>query len=101
VPFLFLNSEIPIPKSIFVLSLQLKDLLKNIKMKKSYYTAIGFLLFLLGSTSLILSITGVQLTILVWMDAFGGLVGFLLRLLMIVSGIVIAALSTTNWQEEN
>jgi hypothetical protein len=75
--------------------------LKNIQMKKSYYTAIGFLLFLLGSTSLILSITGVQLTILVWMDAFGGLVGFLLRLLMIVAGIVIAALSTTNWQENN
>jgi hypothetical protein len=81
------------------LSLRLNGL-KNIKMKKSYYTAIGFLLFLLGSTSLILSITGVQLTMLVWMDAFGGLVGFLLRLLMIVSGIVIAALSTTNWQEE-
>lgn len=70
-------------------------------MKKSIYTLVGFLLFILGASALILSLVGVQLAFLTWIDAFGGLVGFIIRIVMMIGGIVIAVLSTTDWEKEN
>lgn len=70
-------------------------------MKKGIYTLIGFLLFILGSSALILSLVGVQLSFLTWIDAFGGTLGFIIRILMMIGGIVIAVLSKTDWEKEN
>jgi len=69
-------------------------------MARTIYTFIGFLLFLFGFMALSLSLVGVQLSFLTWIDAPGKLFGFVIRLLMILSGIVIVVLTRTDWREE-
>ena len=70
-------------------------------MKKGIYTLIGFLLFIIGGTALVLSLVGVKLSFLLWIDAAGGLLGFIIRIVMMIGGIVIAVLSTGNWRQED
>jgi hypothetical protein len=74
--------------------------LKITTMKKGIYTLIGFLLFIMGGTALVLSLVGLKLSYLLWIDAAGGLVGFMIRIIMMISGIVIAVLNTGNWRED-
>lgn len=69
-------------------------------MSRAVYTFIGFLLFLFGFMALALSLVGVQLSFLTWIDAPGKLFGFVIRLLMILAGIVIVVLTRTDWREE-
>lgn len=69
-------------------------------MKKSLWVTAGFLLFILGFVSLVLSLIGLDLSFLTWIDRPGGIFGFLVRILMIVAGVVIVYLSTTNWREQ-
>lgn len=68
--------------------------------KKGLYAIIGFSLFIVGFLALFLMLVGVQLSYLTWIDAPGRLVGFLIRLGMILSGAIIIYLSQTNWREE-
>ena len=70
-------------------------------MKRGIYLTIGFLLFILGGSALVLSLVGIQLSFLTWIDAGGRLLGFIIRLLMIVGGIVIAVLANTDWRNED
>jgi hypothetical protein len=69
-------------------------------MKKGIFSTIGFLLFITGGTALVLSLVGVKLAFLTWIDAGGALLGFLIRLGMLIGGIVIAALANTDWRNE-
>jgi hypothetical protein len=69
-------------------------------MNKALFTTIGFLLFILGFVSIVLSMIGVQLSFLTWLDEPGRLFGFVARLGMILLGIVLVALSQTNWERE-
>lgn len=69
-------------------------------MSKTAKTIIGFLLFLIGGLALVLSLIGVQLSYLTWIDAPGRLFGFVVRLVMILSGIVILVLARTDWKED-
>lgn len=69
-------------------------------MKKGIYTLIGFLLFIFGGTALVLSLVGLKLSFLLWIDAAGGLMGFMIRIIMMIGGIVIAVLNTGNWRDD-
>ena len=69
-------------------------------MNKGIITLIGFLLFLFGFVSLVLSMIGVQLAFLTWLDAPGRLFGFVSRLVMIIGGIVLVALVQIDWKQE-
>ena len=69
-------------------------------MKKNILTITGFLLFVLGFVSLVLSMIGVQLAILAWLDQLGALFGFLFRLGMILGGVIIVVLGQTDWERE-
>ncbi len=60
----------------------------------------GFLLFILGFSALVLSLVGVQLAFLTWLDAPGRLFGFLMKILMVVAGIVVVYLASTDWRAE-
>ena len=62
---------------------------KNTTMNKATSSIIGFALFMLGMLALVLQLVGVQLIFLTWMDNWGGGIGFLLRLIMIIVGLVI------------
>lgn len=53
-------------------------------------------MIILGFLALALSMVGIQLALLAWMDALGGLFGFILKLLMVLGGFVIVYLSQTD-----
>lgn len=58
-------------------------------MNKAIYSLIGFTLFIVGMLALVLQLVGVQLVFLTWLDSWGGGMGFFLRLMMIVVGLVL------------
>ncbi len=68
-------------------------------MKKAAWITVGFLFFILGFTALVLSLVGVKISFLVWLDYPGPLFGFLMRILMIIIGIVVVYMTTTDWRE--
>ena len=67
--------------------------------KKDLYTLIGFILFATGLTSIILNVVGVEWFLLQWMSGIHTLLGFMLKLIMIVGGLVIIYLNKINWRE--
>lgn len=67
-------------------------------MNKGTYSLLGFGLFVLGFLALVLSIVGVQLAFLTWIDSWGGLVGFVIRVLMIIVGIGIIVVTRSGEQ---
>lgn len=67
---------------------------------KTRYLIAGFFLFLFGFLSIVLQFVGLQLTFLVWLDAGGSLLGFVLRLLMVIAGIVLAAWASIDTEKE-
>ena len=69
--------------------------------KKTTFLVCGFLLFLFGFLALILQFVGIQLTFLTWIDFFGNLPGFAIRLIMIITGIVFAAYASMNTENED
>lgn len=69
--------------------------------KTTLLTVVGFLLFFLGMLALSLSLVGVKLVILEWIDHWGGLSGLLIRLLMIISGVVIIVAARGNFSGED
>jgi len=69
-------------------------------MSKTTSTIIGFLLFIIGGLALVLSLIGVQLSFLTWIDKPSQLLGFVIRLLMILGGIVMVVLARTDWRED-
>ncbi len=69
-------------------------------MSKGIYAFIGFSLFIVGFLALFLMLVGVQLSFLTWIDAGGRLVGFLIRIGMILGGVIMVYLTQTNWRKE-
>jgi hypothetical protein len=67
---------------------------------KDMLTLVGFLLMSLGFLALVLSLVGVQFAFLTWIDTPGRLVGFIIRLLMIVAGIVMIYFGRTDLEKE-
>ena len=67
--------------------------------KSSVLTLFGFLLFLFGMVALILTLVGLQLSFLAFIDAGGRTVGLVVRLLMIFGGVIIMFLARTDWSE--
>lgn len=70
-------------------------------MKKALWLIVGFALFFLGALSLILNMVGVDFTFLAWLNHFGRLPAFLIKVLMVVGGIVVIYLNSVDWREVN
>jgi uncharacterized Tic20 family protein len=68
---------------------------------KGIYSLIGFLLFIIGFVALSLSLVGINLSFLNFLDKISPLFGFIVKLLMIVGGIVMVILARTDWEKEN
>lgn len=68
---------------------------------KALLTTIGFFLFIIGFVALILSMIGLKLSYLTWIDAPGPLFGLIVRLVMIFGGIVLVVLARTDFEGEN
>lgn len=69
-------------------------------MKKAAWLTVGFLLFFIGFLSLVLNMVGVEFYFLTWLNHLGGLVAFIIKVLMVISGIIIIYLQSSNWREE-
>jgi hypothetical protein len=67
---------------------------------KDWLTLVGFTLVILGFLSLALSLVGLKLSFLVWLDRPGPLFGFLAKLAMIVTGLAITYLAQTDFRGE-
>jgi hypothetical protein len=68
---------------------------------KTLLLVAGFLLFLYGFLAIILQFVGIQFTFLAWIDAAGSLLGFVIRLLMVIAGIIMAFWARTDFDAEN
>lgn len=69
-------------------------------MKRAIILSIGFFLFISGFLSLVLMMTGLQLSYLGFLDYFGKGPGFLLRIVMIIAGIVMIYMLNLDKEEE-
>lgn len=67
-------------------------MLKN----KALWTTLGFFLIITGFLALALSMVGIQLAMLTWLDALGGMIGFIVKILMVIGGFVMVYLSQTD-----
>lgn len=60
---------------------------------------LGFLLVGVGFLALVLSLIGLKLSYLTWLDAPGPLFGFLMRIVMIVGGFIVIYLAQMDPEE--
>lgn len=67
-------------------------------MNKAISSLIGFGLLIFGMLALVLQFVGVQLMFLTWLDFWGGGLGFLFRILMIVIGLIIIVVTRSGEQ---
>ena len=70
-------------------------------MNKSWFTLIGFILLFIGILSIIISIIGANFTFLSWIESFGRLPSFLIKIFFIVAGMLMIIVSLSNLKEEN
>ena len=68
--------------------------------KQAIITTIGFLLVGTGLLALILSLVGVKLSFLVWLDSSSRLFGFVAKLVMIIVGFIMIYVAQTDLEQE-
>jgi hypothetical protein len=68
--------------------------------RKNIGMTMGFLLIILGFTSLVLSLVGTRWVFLGWIDALGPLPGFLFKIFMLMAGVVLFVAARTDWERE-
>ena len=64
--------------------------------KRARLTLLGFCLFMLGATELVLNIVGLKFGFLAWLDVLGGVGALLVKLSLIFGGIVLTVLVNTD-----
>lgn len=67
---------------------------------RAIWSIVGFFLFLFGFLAVVLSLVGLKLSFLTWIDAPGKIFGFIARFVMIVAGIMIIYFTRTDWRED-
>lgn len=64
---------------------------------KNLLTILGFLLVVTGFLSMIVSVVGLKFSFLLFLESWGSLVGFVLKLLLIMIGFILTYLGQTNF----
>lgn len=67
---------------------------------KGRWLLLGFLLFVFGITSIIMTLVGVRWVFLSWLEIGGPLLAFVLKIIMTIGGILMIVFARTNWEEE-
>lgn len=68
-------------------------------MKKTIITSLGFILFLMGAIAIILSLVGLQLSVLAPIEKLGGGFAFLLKIVITLAGLIIVYVVNTNTEQ--
>ena len=61
---------------------------------------VGMLLLIIGVSSLMLSITGVNYSFLSFLNKMDGTLSLLVRIGMVIGGILLLFIASTNWDRE-
>ena len=64
--------------------------------KRTLYTALGFVLFILGSLTLLINMVGLNFGFLAFLDNLGQLGSFLVKIGFILGGILIVAFANAD-----
>ena len=67
----------------------------------NWLTVLGFLLAGTGILALVLSLIGIQLSFLTWIDSPGRLFGFLTRIFITLVGFILIYLTQTDMQPKD
>lgn len=67
---------------------------------KGLLTLLGYLLFILGVTSIVMELVGTHWYFLGWLERTGRLFAFVLKILMIMAGVLLIVFSRTDWERE-
>lgn len=67
---------------------------------KGYWLLLGYTLFTLGITSIIMQMVGVNWAFLQFLQWGGGLFAFVAKILMTIAGVVVIVLANTDWKRE-
>ena len=70
-------------------------------MNKNILTAIGFCLFMMGAVSILISLVGLQLAPIVWMDNLGRGIGLFLKIIMLFTGAIFAFFSKIDMSKKD
>lgn len=57
---------------------------------------IGFLLLMIGGVSIVLDLIGIKLAFLLWLEYFGSTPAFIIKIVMMMAGIVMALAARTD-----
>jgi len=71
--------------------------MKRMSKYKNLLTILGFLLVITGFLSMIVSVVGLKFSFLLFLESWGSLVGFVLKLLIIMIGFILTYLGQTNF----
>lgn len=64
-------------------------------MKKGYISVFGYFLFVFGALGIILSLVGLQITGLAIIDKINPLIGFVVKMILMVFGIILLFFAKT------
>lgn len=67
---------------------------------KGLLLLLGYLLFSLGVTSIVMELVGTHWYFLGWLERAGRLTAFLLKILMLIGGLLIIVFARTDWEQE-
>lgn len=67
---------------------------------KGYWLLLGYTLFTLGLTALIMQMVGVQWAFLFFLEWGGRLVAFVAKIIMTLAGALIIVMANTDWERE-
>lgn len=68
---------------------------------KGILSLVGFLMFSTGIVGLVLSLVGVRLSVLSFIESANLMLGFLFKLFLCVAGIILVLIARTDWKKEN
>jgi hypothetical protein len=68
---------------------------------KTLLTIIGFFMFVFGFSTLVLMLVGMNLSFLTWIDIGGKLLGFVIRLLLIMAGFIFFYIAQSDFKGED
>jgi hypothetical protein len=68
--------------------------------KKTIFSIIGFSMLAIGFLGLALSLVGLGLWPTNYIDRWNPLIGFVFKLILIVGGVVVMAITRINWKSE-
>ena len=67
---------------------------------KGLLLLLGYLLFSLCITSIVMELVGTHWYFLAWLERTGRLMAFVLKLLMIMVGVLLIVFARTDWEQE-